>query len=104
MKKFDTYIHKKSKIIEEHNVYQMYVQYNGTGSWIFKGLVSENAKNIIQSDDTVDELNSKYEEQVILSTFTKKPIEETSKTYLFIPCKNADVSTFSPTFKDENND
>lgn len=98
MKEFDTYVHKKQTISPEQNVYQMFVQVNN-GEWHFKGIVSEKAKNIIQSNDTVERMNKNYKNQELFATFTKKPVEETKKMYLFIPCPNADVSVFYPTYK-----
>lgn len=97
-KDFDTYKQKKHSITPDQNVYLMFTQTNN-GEWHFKGLVSEKAKNVIQSDDTIERMNENYENQVLLSTFTEKPIEETKKMYVFVPCPNADVSVFFPTFK-----
>ena len=99
MKKFDTYIHKQQIITPEQKVYQMFVQINN-GEWKFNGLVSENAKNMIRSDVNVKNLNDKYNDQEILSSFTKLPIEETKKSYIFIPCPNAEISIFCPSYKD----
>jgi len=100
MSEFDTYIHLVQYIEPEENAFQMFVQTN-KGPWVFKGLVSEEAKNVIQSENTVSEMNANYKSQVLLSTFTKKPIEESQKIYLFIPCPNADISLFKPTYKKE---
>jgi len=99
-KKFDTYKQIKHSITPEQNVYLMFVQVNN-GEWHFKGLVSEKAKNTIQSDDTIERMNENYENQKLFATFTKKPIEETKKMYLFVPCPNADVSVFYPVFKSD---
>jgi len=100
MSEFDTYIHLRQKIAPEHNVFQMFIQQDN-GNLIFKGLVSENAKKIIQSDNTINEMNELYNAQVLLSTFTKKDIEQSKKVYLFIPCPYADISIFKPIYKNE---
>ena len=100
MKTFDTYIQKQQIITPDQKVYQMFERVNND-SWKFKGLVSESAKNIIQSDDTINDLNSRYKDQELLATFTKKPVEETKKSFLFLPCPEAYVSIFQPQYKDE---
>lgn len=97
---FDTYIKIDQTISEEDNVYQMYVQMDG--GWKFRGLVSEKAKNAIQSEDTIKAMNAKYKEMEIFASFKGKPIEETSTTYMFIRCADVYVSTFKPTYKDSS--
>lgn len=96
MKKFETYNQKKEVITENDNVYQMYVMCDGI--WQFRGLVSERAKNTLQTGDTIKTLNERYREQEILASFSGKPVEETSTTYLFLKCGYAEVSTFKPKY------
>jgi hypothetical protein len=98
MKEFVTYKKTDEIITDDDNVYQMYIQTDGT--WKFRGLVSEKAKNIIQSSTTIDEMNAKYKEQEIFASFSGKPVEETSLTYMFIKCHHVEVSTFKPTYKE----
>ncbi len=100
MKEFDTYIKIDQTITEGDNVYQMYVCMDGV--WKFKGLVSERAKNSIQSDDTINSMNAKYKEMEIFASFKGKPIEETSTSYMFIKCQHVEVATFKPTYKDSS--
>ena len=94
---FDTYVKIDQTITETDNVYQMYVQMDG--AWKFRGLVSERAKNSIQSDDTIKAMNAKYKEMEIYASFKSKPVEETSTTYMFIKCQDVSVSIFKPTYK-----
>jgi hypothetical protein len=99
MKEFDTFIQRNQTIAPEDNVFMMYVQFDNT--WQFQGLFSENAKNIILSEDTVKDMNAKYKELEIMSSFTGKPIEKIHKTYMFIPCPHAEVSILTPSYKED---
>ena len=101
MKEFDTYVHIQQSITPIDNVYQLFVQIND-GEWYFKGLISENAKNTLQSEDTILDMNEKYESQKVMATFTKQSIEKLNKKYMFIPCPNANVSIFKPSYKTYN--
>lgn len=97
MKEFITYKQIKETITSTDNVFQMYVLNDGV--WKFMGLVSENAKNSLQSETTITNLNSKRQEREILASFSGKTPEEFSLTYLFVKCENAEVSTFKPIYK-----
>ena len=98
MKKFVTYKQNKETITEQDNVFQMYVLTDGV--WKFRGLVSERAKENIQSEETINTMNARYKEQEIFASFSGKPVEETSTTYLFIKCNHVEVSTFKPTYNE----
>ena len=96
-KDFKTYERKKQIIKPEDNVFFMYYQVGS--SWIFKGVVSKSAKEYIQSDGYINDLNKKFKDEVILASFSGKEIESSKKVYLFVPCPNAEVVTYFPTFE-----
>jgi len=94
---FKTYNRKTQSIKPEDNVFMMYLQDGNT--WVFKGLVSRKAKEYIQSDDHLTDLNKKFENEVILASFTKKELKSSKKIYLFLPCNSAEVVTYYPIFE-----
>jgi len=94
---FKTYKQKNQLITPKHNVFMMYLQ--DGNAWVFKGVVSKEAKDYVQSENYIEDLNQRFNDEVILGSFTGKDAESTKKIYLFIPCPNAEVVTYFPTFE-----
>lgn len=95
-KQFKTYTHKSQTIKPEDNTFFMYLQ--DGNSWVFKGIVSQKAKEYVQSEEYITNLNNKFKDEIILGSFTGKDAETTKKVYLFIPCPHAEVITYFPVF------
>jgi hypothetical protein len=76
-----------------------------SNDWEFKGLVSEKAKNEIESGSITPSLNSEYEQNRILLSMTKSLPADANvafkKRFLFIPLQEATAVTYQATFKDK---